>query len=425
MKSKLTHNLGLKIMAVLFSVILWMVAVGINDPVDDKSIYSVPVQLYNTSSITGQNKTYKVVSNTDLITVTVRGPRSVTGSLTRDNITARADCSKLTEDNTIPIEVAVNDSLDSEIESIKSNKEYVQLEIENNYADQLSIEVVKKGSLPDGYVTGKVSLETNTMSVSGPESAVEPVTRAVVEVSLDGVISDLNMEAQIKLLDADGKEINNSNIKKSVDSVKVTVPILMTKEVPVSWQMTGTPAEGYSLTGQISCTPATVLIAGKESALRDVESVDIPEEQFDVTDAEENVVVTVDIGKYLPSGVSLGDASFDGKVTLTAEVEAIRKKTIIIEESAIQVLNKPEGYLAEIVPGQNLRLNISGLQRYINPVDVSVVTPHVDVASILGADGSIASGEHEITVKFLIPDNVRQTESVTAIIKLTKIEQQE
>ena len=32
MKDRLMHNLGLKVMALLFSVVLWMVAVDINDP---------------------------------------------------------------------------------------------------------------------------------------------------------------------------------------------------------------------------------------------------------------------------------------------------------------------------------------------------------------------------------------------------------
>lgn len=425
MKNKLMNNLGLKIMAVLCAVILWMVAVGINDPVEDRYIYNVPVQLYNTASITGQNKTYKVVGNTDSIRVTVRGPKKATDELTRDNIVARADCSKITEDNNVPIEVTINDGMDSEIESIKPSKEYVQLEVEDNYADQLRIEVVKKGTLPEGYVTGKVSLETNTMSVSGPESAVKPVVRAIVEVSMDGVTSDVNMEAQIKLLDKDGKEINNTNIKKSVDSVKVSVPILLTKEVPVSWQMTGTPEDGYSLTGQATCSTEKVLIAGRESALKDVEKIVIPAEEFDVTDATESVSVVVDIGKYLPSGVSLADPSFNGKVTLTAEIEAIRKRAVGIDESLIQVLNKPEGWLAEIVPGQNLKVNISGLSRYINGVDAAALTPHVDVASIAGEDGSFTPGEYGITVKFLIPDNVRQVENVTAVIRLVKIQEQE
>ena len=48
MKSKLMHNLGLKIMAVLISVVLWMLAVDINDPVINKYINNVQVQLTNT-----------------------------------------------------------------------------------------------------------------------------------------------------------------------------------------------------------------------------------------------------------------------------------------------------------------------------------------------------------------------------------------
>ena len=58
MKSKLMHNLGLKIMAVLISVVLWMLAVDINDPVINKYINNVQVQLTNTGALTGENLPY-------------------------------------------------------------------------------------------------------------------------------------------------------------------------------------------------------------------------------------------------------------------------------------------------------------------------------------------------------------------------------
>ena len=72
MKSKLMHNLGLKIMAVLISVVLWMLAVDINDPVINKYINNVQVQLTNTGALTGQGKTYRIVDNSDTIRVSVR-----------------------------------------------------------------------------------------------------------------------------------------------------------------------------------------------------------------------------------------------------------------------------------------------------------------------------------------------------------------
>lgn len=415
MKNKLMRNLGLKIMALLFSLVLWMIAADINNPMSSR-IYSVKVQLVNTASITGQNKTYKVLENSDIIRVTVRAPQSILEDMSEENISARADCSQVAEDGRVPIELNIN----SDVESARMDKDHVRLDIENKKTKQLGIEVVKNGKLPDGYITGRIVTESNMMSISGPESGIEQVARAVVEVSLDNVTSNIDIVGTIKLLDKEGKEISNTDLKKSIDNVKVTVPILLTKEVPVSWQVTGTPAEGYALTGTVTCTPETVLIAGKESAVNKVENIEIPASETDVTGADESYSAMVDIRQYLPSDIGLGDASFSGYVTLMAEIEPIRKKTVTVTESTIQVLNVPAGWQAEIVQGQGLRLNVSGLQRYLNGLDETAVVPHVDVSALLDAEGNVPAGEQEITVNFLIPQNVKQEGTVKAIIRITK-----
>lgn len=420
MKNKLTHNLGLKILAVMVAIILWMIAVDINDPVDKTVYYNVPVQMTNTSVLTGQNKTYKVKDNTDSVKVTVQAPKSVLSSITRDNITVKADCTKLTDADEIPIEIGVNNEwLEKNIENIQIDKKNLLLDIEDKKTKQLRIEVVKTGTLPDGYVTGKISTETNMMSISGPESAVAPVVRAVAEVSMDSVTSNVEIEIQIRLLDEMGEEISSSDIKKSIDSVKVTVPILKTKEVAVSYSTYGTPEDGYALTGTVTSSADTILIAGKESTIKDITEIVIPASELDVTDAKENVISVVDIRKYLPTDVSLGDSSFDGKVTLTAEIEPIRRKTIIFSTDVIQILNVPEGWTAEAVADQEARLSISGLQRNLNEVSDATITPHCDVSTLLDADGNLSAGEQEIVIKFILPDTVRQVEPVNVFIRLT------
>lgn len=421
MKNKLTHNLGLKLMALLFSAVLWMVATDINDPLEYKRYY-VSVQLVNTGSITAQNKTYKVLDNTDMVYVRVDAPSSALSNISKDNIVARADLSKLAEDDTVPIEVSLNDrSLEGDIEDIKAERTYVQLEIEEKKTEQLSVEVVKTGTLPEGYATGKISTDTNTISISGPASVIDPVKRAVVEVSMDGVTSDINMQTQIKLLDEEGNEISSSNIKKNIESVKVTVPILKTKEVTISYQTAGTPEEGYVLTGNITCVPGTVVIAGKESALAEIDEIEIPSSELDVTDAAESVTKTVDIRKYLPANISLGNEGFSGNVTLTAEIEAIRRKTVSLTISTIPVLNVPEGWLAELVPGQNLRVSVRGLQRNLTEVTEASIQPHVNVSTLLDESGSLTAGEQEVVVNFIIPENVQQEGTVRAVIRLTKL----
>ena len=47
MKNKLTHNLGLKILALVFSIGLWFVVNNITDPTIEKTFTSVPVEIIN------------------------------------------------------------------------------------------------------------------------------------------------------------------------------------------------------------------------------------------------------------------------------------------------------------------------------------------------------------------------------------------
>ena len=54
MAKKLTHNLGLKILAVLASIILWFIAININDPMST-NVYNVTVQLENLDKLVNNN----------------------------------------------------------------------------------------------------------------------------------------------------------------------------------------------------------------------------------------------------------------------------------------------------------------------------------------------------------------------------------
>lgn len=106
--NKLWNNLGLKIMAVIFSILLWLVAVNINDPVERKVFRDVRVETRNTNLLTDENKLYKVLDDTDTVTVTVRASRSVLENINVSDITATADFSELSFTNTVPIRLSVN-----------------------------------------------------------------------------------------------------------------------------------------------------------------------------------------------------------------------------------------------------------------------------------------------------------------------------
>ncbi|MFI3201710.1 MAG: hypothetical protein R3Y54_09335, partial [Eubacteriales bacterium] len=76
MKKLIMHNVGLKMLAVGFSCILWLVVVNFNDPVITISYSGIAVDILNSTILDEQELVYEVVDGTDTVTVYVTATRS-------------------------------------------------------------------------------------------------------------------------------------------------------------------------------------------------------------------------------------------------------------------------------------------------------------------------------------------------------------
>ena len=47
MMKRLTNNIGLKLISVVFAVILWLIVVNIDDPVSSRKFSNIPVTVVN------------------------------------------------------------------------------------------------------------------------------------------------------------------------------------------------------------------------------------------------------------------------------------------------------------------------------------------------------------------------------------------
>ena len=94
---KVMNNFGLKILAVLFAVVLWIVVVNIDDPSTSKP-YTTSVSLENKSYITSMGKWADYLDGKNTITFSVYAKRSVHNTLTNANFTATADAQKIEYD---------------------------------------------------------------------------------------------------------------------------------------------------------------------------------------------------------------------------------------------------------------------------------------------------------------------------------------
>jgi len=407
MKKRLTHNLGLKLAALFCACCLWLISMNINDPVSQR-VYTVAVQLLNMNTLTNAGKYVEVLDGTDTIRVTVRASRSVFSDFSEKNIVATADVSEMTDDNRLPIALTTTKS-DSKIESIVADKEYVEVDIENMMKLQKRISVKVANEPAEGYLLGNISTDQNAVIISGPESVVSRIASTSVEINVDGAMSDVNITLPVHLYDADGREVDDTKLTKSVSEVFTTASILQTKEIPVEYIVFGTPQEGYIYANKYIAEPSTITIAAKASVLKNINGITI-EDALNLDGATGNVTQEIELKKYLPDNVVLAELGFDGIVSATAFVEQESARTLDIPLDKVTLINIPEGYTARLRGIEDsVLVKFAGLAAQVNTLNAADLTGTIDVGKhleLLEETTDIKEGSYYPKASFDLPEYV-------------------
>ncbi len=423
---RLTSNWGFKLASLIFAMIVWFLVTNINDPVTSVKYTNIPVTLKNTNLITDQGQVYTVLDNTDTISsVTIYAPRSIIDSLSQNNVVATADIQDLSSLNTVSINVTTNKYADK-IENYVTSHDVVKLSVERKATKTLALSATTSGTLTDGYIIGEVSPEQNMIRITGPESVVQSVQTAQVDVDVTGFTSNIGTDADIVLYDADGEPVDTSQITMNIKSVRVNVTIYGTKYVPLTYVISGEPASGYAFTGQIDSNPEEILIAGRNSAISSVSEISIDDEGLDITGLTSNLSYTVDVSKYLPSGVYLGDEDFNGTAAVVVHIGALEEQTYDVDISNITVTNPVDGYniYVDNTEYSTVSLTLVGLETALEGISADSLQGTVDVNDILSDNGltELSEGTYSAEVDWTLPSGAKEKSKVSVYVTAEKKE---
>ena len=421
MKKKLTANIGLKLISVLFSIILWLVGNSIGNPTISKTFSDVKVVLENTDVITDSGRVYEVLDNSDVISrVTIRGPRSIISSMTESNIVATADVSNISSLDTVSVDLTTNIYQD-QITGIVLSSDTVKLNIENKKTKTMALGTKISGEVSDGYIVGDITTDQNLVRISGPESVVNSVSKAVAEIIVTGFTSDISTSAEVRLYDTDGNVVNDSSITQNIKSVNVQVSILQKKEVPLVFHTQGEPMYGYGFTGTVECDTESVAISGKSSILKSIQSIDIPAEVLDLTNKNDSFTTEVDLEQYLPDDVQLVGME-DSVVTVTVDIEPETTKQLELRSSKIHVTNLPDGFTASISGvEETFTIEAIGLEQDLSEVQASSLEGTIDVNDLMEKFNleQLQEGFYNMEVNFGLPGDVRLLEPVEVVVHIS------
>lgn len=421
MKSKLTNNLGWKILSILVSIVLWMVVNSISNPSVTQTYYNIPVKLVNADKLSATGKVYSVLENTDVVSrVIIKAPRSVISEIDENDILLTADINNMTKVDSIPINFDVNIYSD-QINSIKGSIDSVKLSIEDKRIKTLALQTEVTGTLTDDYMVGDITISQNVVRITGAESLVDEVDLAKVEIDVTGFTSDVGTNTDIKLYDADGNQIslNDDMLATNIKSVGVQVEVLQKKKVPISVDIKGQPADGYMMTGEYGLDVPEVEVCGKGSSVKNLDSIKISDDSIDITDSKANYIQQINIKEYLPNDIKLVDDS-ESLVTVTVYVMPKDEKAIKITTEDIEVVNVPDKFMATIAVDEGTEVKVSGLSKDLSGINVHTLIPVVDITKWMESQEmeELSEGFYTANVEFTLPANVKLTGSVKAVLHI-------
>ncbi|MEG0904271.1 MAG: CdaR family protein [Lachnospiraceae bacterium] len=413
MKNKLLENLGLKIMAVLFAVCLWLVVVNVSDPIDSQTFRNVNVTVQHDDEIVkNKGKTYQVLNNTQVVAVTVKAKRSELSKIKQSDIVATADMRDIELASMIPINVTIS-GFEGKYEEAYTTPINMQVNIEAEANNIFPITAATTGTLRDGYVLNEMNSNPGKVQISGPDSLVNRINRVVAKVDISGLSSDKTLPGELVMYDAEDNLIDQTLLTNNLGEagVSVDITLLKSKSVGLTFNVSGDPAEGY-VYANMKYEPTDIQVTGSTELLDGLDNIEVPASALDISNLTHKTEMVVDISRFLPEGVMLADKNANS-VVVTVFIERIGTKVIDLAVRSILIKNTPADLKSKYGKIDDITLEFEGSAEALNSLTTDKVEASIDLKNYKD------SGTFDVPVLIEAP-NCSVVKAVTVNVILEK-----
>lgn len=372
----LTKDVGLKILAVVFSFLLWLVVVNIDDPTQTRTFTAV-VTVTNEDVLKSVGKLYEIKDGVNTVSFRVTAKRSIIEKLSSSDFSATADMNNLENEERIPVTIAAKSY--ANYITISSKQNYLYVVLEDEQTQRFVIEAQTTGTIETGLTVDSVSSSPTVITVTGPEDVVSTIDKVVASANITGVTSNFTESVIPKFYDSEGNEVDSKELTLSVSTVSVSVTFSNIKTVDLVVKTSGTLDSSLTL-DSIKTDPSSVGIKGEATALNDVTSITIPDTVINLSDLTGSFTTTVDISSYLPEGITLADGS-SSKVTIYVLMSGETASTAEVSADNISLTNIPEG-LAVSLDATSVTVNVFGASDTLSSLDASNIKGTIDCTNL-------------------------------------------
>lgn len=377
------------IISLLASLLIWVYVTGTQEQTITKTFPDVAVVLTGAENLQ-QSKGYVVTSvDTETVTVRIEGTRANIGNLGPDDLKAVIDLTKVAKTGNYQWNYTITypDSVDTTaVTEISRSPEYIWLTVAQMSTKVVPVQGAFVGSAAEGYVAEEPTFEPTTITLSGPDSELAKVDHVWVTIGGDNLTKTKTADVEYTLMDADDKELSYTDITGDYDTIRVTEPISVKKEIPLSI----TPVYGAGATADntvITIEPKTITISGDSSIVDGINKISL--DTVDLSDFAAGYEETYPIA--IPDGVQ----NVTGETEARVKIEIVGLSTRKYQVTNLSFINAPDGYTAEILT-KSIEVTVRASEAVLAKIKAD------NLRAVADLTGSATAGDVSVPVKVYI-----------------------
>ena len=378
------------IVSLLLAFILWIYVGKEANPIKTSTLSGVQVVFSGLEKL--EERGLMISEGADqAVSLRIRTRKDVWDRLNQGETTVIIDVSGITEPGmqsvsitsrniNYPRSITTSDSIDLQYTSPGT----VNFTVSKWSSRQVDVRGSFEGSIADGYQRGEFSMAPEQVTVSGPQELVDQIDYAKVTVTQTDMNATYSQDIGYVLIDLNGEIMDLAGLELDPSTVLVTLPVEKLKEVELTVDLI--PGGGATEDNvKVDIDPETIMVSGSDADLENLDRISLGE--IDLSGVFSTLTQSMPI--QLDSALTNVSGITEAEVTVTV----YGLDTKVLQVSNISFINKPEGYLAEVVT-QSCSVQIRGTQEAVEAVTSSQLRIVADLSEV-----ELSTGNQTIPVK--------------------------
>ncbi len=407
-KKLFSNNKFVLIFSLVTAFVFWMGITIVENPERDTTFSNITISVVTDGTAAGELGLDLISISSPTATVKVSGPSYVLASLEATDISVALPLADVTEAG--KYDIALNAaSATGGVNIVGITPAKVTAVFDYTDTKQFDVEVEAIGAVAvSGLVADTPTVSNNadaTVAITGPRSELSKIARVVAVAKVNETLSATeSFSAALHLYDEDGNELDSSVYSIPTEEVKITVPILKQKVLPLKVTFANKP-DYYTKNDvpyNVSATRVTVL--GPATTVDELDAISLAPIDFDSITSSNN---KFDVAPTLPNGVKLAENV--EVVTVTVNTNGFQESTFTVNN--FEFKNITNGLVSTATSIKNVK--ICGPRSTLRKLKAS------DLYAVADLSGKTA-GEYTVAVRVYSKayDNIWQVGTYNVVVTI-------